>query len=232
MTPLAFPETESGVARVGFSIERVDLASPEASGRQGGVQAGWPLWSAMFEIDRSDPVSGDLWRAFFDRLRGRQRLFFAINPARLYPRAYPVGFGGLVRAGGGAFDGSALSWAQNIDADGNALIALTGLPAGLVLNPGDLIGFKWDAAGAAVSSYGRRTMVRVVTPTAASGGGAVTVMAEPPLDTFVVPPGAIAHLDRACCIMRLVPDKSQLGPTASGGSLGGGSIFAIQDLRP
>ena len=232
MTPIPFPETESGVARLKFDIERVDLASPEASGRQGGVQAGWPLWSASFDIDRSDPVSGDLWRAFLDRLRGRQRLFFAINPARLYPRAYPVGFGGMTRAGGGAFDGSALGWAQNIDADGNAMLGLTGLPAGLVLNPGDLIGFKWDAAGAPAASYGRRTMARVVLPTNASGGGAATAMVEPPIDTLVVPPTAVAHLDRACCTMRLVPDKSQLGPTASGGSFGGGTIFAIQDLRP
>lgn len=232
MTPLAFPETESGVARVKFDIERVDFASPEASGRQGGVQAGWPLWAARYEIDRSDPVSGDLWHVFLDRLRGRQRLFFAPDPTRLFPKAYGNGFGGMVRAGGGAFDGSALAWSQNIDADGNALLGLTGLPAGLVLNPRDIIGFKWDASGAAAGSYGRRTMARVVTAANASGGGGVTVTVEPPIDTRVVPIGAVAHLDRPCCIMRQIPDKTELGAIGSGGSMGGGTIVAIQDLRP
>ena len=232
MTPLQFPEPESGVARVRFEIERIDYASPEASGRQGGVQAGWPLWLARYEIDRSDPVSGDIWNTFVDRLRGRQRLFFATNPARLFPRAYPGGFTGMLRGSGGNFDGNALAWSQNIDADGNAAFAMTGLPAGMVLSVGDLIGFKWDAAGAVAGSFGRRTMARVVTQAVASGAGAVTVMAEPPVDALVVPATAKAHLDRACCVMRIIPDKTDLGATGAGGALAGGTIIAAQDLRP
>lgn len=232
MTPLPFPETDSGVARVRFEIERVDYTSPEASGRQGGVQAGWPLWTARYELDRSDPLSGDSWSAFLDRLRGRQRLFFAINPARLFPRAYAAGFAGMSRAGGGAFDGNALTWSQNIDADGNAVYALTGLPASMVLNVGDQIGFKWDATGAAAGSFGRRTMARVVAPAVANVSGAITVMAEPPVDPLVVPPSAKAHLDRACCVMRIIPDKTDLGTTGAGGAFAGGTIIAAQDLRP
>jgi len=232
MTPLPFPETQSGVARVRFDIERIDYASPEASGRQGGVQAGWPLWLARYELDRSDPTSGDAWNAFVDRLRGRQRLFFGINPARLFPRAYPAGFTGMLRASGGAFDGNALAWSQNIDADGNAAVGLTGLPIGLALSVGDLIGFKWDAAGAAAGSFGRRTMARVVAPAVAGFSGAITVMAEPPVDTLVVPATAKAHLDRPCCVMRIIPEKTDLGATGAGGAMGGGTIIAAQDLRP
>jgi hypothetical protein len=230
--PLAFPVTESGVSRVRFDIERVDYASPEASGRQGGVQAGWPLWSAMYDIDRCDADSADLWAAFISRLRGRQRLFFAGDPTRGFPKSRPSGFAGLNRAGGGAFPGTALGWSQAIDADGNALIGLTGLPAGLVLSPRDLIGFKWDGAGDPAASYGRRTMARVVVAATASAGGAVTVMCEPPLDPLVVPAGAIAHLDQPCCTMRLVPDKSDLGPIGTGNAGAGGTITAMQDLRP
>jgi hypothetical protein len=231
VNPLTFPDTPSGVARVRLAIQRVDFASPEASGRAGGVQAGWPLWSAEYDIERCDPDSADLWSAFIARLRGRQRLFFAGDPSRPFPKSSPNGFAGTVRAGGGAFSGSALGWSQTIDADGNALIALTGLPAGLVLGLRDLIGFKWDAAGAPAGSYGRRTMARVVVAATASGGGAVTVMAEPPLDPLVVPAGAVAHLDQPCCVMRQVPEKTDLGPIGTGGAGGGGTITGIQELR-
>lgn len=232
MTPLILPDAPSGIQRVQFEIERVDYAAPEASGRVGGVQAGWPLWMARYELDRCDSESSDLWSVFFDRLRGRQRLFLAGDPTRDFPRAYPGGFAGMVRAGGGAFTGAALAWSQAFDADGNALMGLTGLPAGLVLSPRDAIGLRWNASGAAAGSFGRRTMARVVAPAVASAGGAISVMVEPPIDTRVVPVGAIAHLESPRCVMRIVPDKSSLGPIGGGGSMGGGSIVALQDLRP
>lgn len=232
MNVLAFPETECGVARVRLMIERVDYAAPEASGRQGGVQAGWPLWSASYQLDRMDGVSGDLFRAFFDRLRGRQRLFLGGDPARPFPRIYPGGFTGMLRAGGGAFDGSATGWTQASDSDGQALIGLTGLPAGLQLKAGDLIGWKWDNADLAPGNLQRRAMVRVVAEAAASGAGAISVLAEPPIDTSVVPVGAVAHLDRPACLMRLIPDNSDLGAVGGGGASEGGTIAAAQELRP
>lgn len=232
MTPLAFPDAPSGIARVRFEIQRVDFAAPELSGRQGGVQAGWPLWTARFEIDRSDPESGDLWHSFLDRLRGRQRLFYAGDPTRNFPRAAPGGFAGMTRGTGGTFDGSATGWSQTFDSDMNALLGLTGLPAGFVLNPRDLIGFKWDAAGAPAGSHRRRTMARVVQGATAAANGAVTVMIEPPVDTLVVPVGAIAHLDNPRCLMRQLVEKTDLGAIGSGGAMGGGTIVAVQDLRP
>lgn len=232
MGPLPFPDTPAGAARVQLEIERVDFAAPEASGKQGGVQAGWPLWLGTWEMDRVDRISGDLWEAFFARLRGRQRLFLGGDTSRPYPSEHSQGFAGMVRAGGGAFTGAALGWAQNIDADGNAEIALTGLPAGLVLSVGDSIGWKWDAAGAPALSYHRRTLMRVVAGSVASGGGAVTVMAEPPLDPLVVPVGAVAHLDRPQAVFRQVPEKSGLGPRGGGRGMAGGALMGLQDLRP
>lgn len=232
MQPLPMPDLPSGIARVSLEVERVDYAAPEASGRQGGVQAGWPLWMATFELDRVDPESADLWRGFVARLRGRQRLFLASDPTRLYPRSRRRGFAGMTRPNGAAFAGSATAWAQNIDADGNADIGLTGLPAGLALSVGDFIGFKWDAAGAAAGSYGRRTMARVVVPGVASGAGAVTVGVEPPLDMLVVPAGAVAHLDKPACLMRQIPDKSSIGSIGTGSALSGAVLVAGQDLRP
>lgn len=230
---LTQPDTPSGIARVRFDIERVDYGAPEASGRQGGVQAGFPLWSVRYEFDKTDPDSADLWQAFFDRLRGRIRRFYAIDPTRRFPKLYRFGFGDLVRAGTSTpFTGPATSWSQSIDADGNALLTLNGLPAGMQVSVGDLIGFRWDASGVAAGNMMRRTMTRAVLPATASGSGVAVVTVEPPLNTALVPSGAVAHFDSAACVMQLAPDNSDLGPIGAGGILSGGSITAIQDLRP
>ncbi len=230
---LAQPDTPSGIARVRFDIERVDFGAPEASGRQGGVQAGWPLWSARYEIDRSDPDSGDLWQAFFDRMRGRIRRFYAIDPTRRMPKLYRFGFAGLVRAGTAtAFDGAATSWSQAIDANGNALLTLNGLPAGFQISVGDMIGLRWDAAGMGAGNMMRRTIARAVLPATATGAGQAQINIEPPINTALVPAGAIAHFNDPAAVMQLVPESSELGPIGTGGILAGGSITAIQDLRP
>lgn len=228
---LTQPDTPSGIARVRFDIERVDYGAPEASGRQGGVQAGWPLWAARFELERSDPDSADLWQAFFDRLRGRIRRFYAYDPTRRFPLRYRGGFAGLIRAGGGAFDGSATSWLQAIDASGDARITLNGLPAGLEISTGDYVGFKWNAVGSPGGTFDRRTVARAVLPATATGGGQALVTVEPPVNTALVPAGAIAHLDNPMAVMQLVPENSSLGPIGTGRALGGGTIVAIQDLR-
>jgi len=229
---LPFPETPSGIARVNLDIARVDFAAPQAGGRQGGVQAGWPLWAARFELDRSDPDSADLWRAFFARMRGRTRRFYCGDPTRRMPKLYRAGFAGMARAVGGAFDGSALGWSQTILPGGDARITLTGLPAGLEISIGDYIGFLWDAAGAPAGNFDRRTMARAVLPATAGAGGVAQVIAEPPLDPLVVPAGAVADFVNPVCVMQLVPEESELGPIGKGAALGGGRISAIQDLRP
>jgi hypothetical protein len=229
---LSLPDTLSGIARVRFDIERIDYAAPEASGRQGGVQAGWPLWSARLEVERADPASAELWQAFFDRLRGRIRRFYAIDPTRRFPRLYRFGFISLFRAGTATpFTGAATSWSQSIDADGNALLTLNGLPAALQISVGDMVGLRWDAAGAGAGNMMRRTMARAVLPATASGTGVAVVTIEPPINTALVPSGAVAHLDSPACVMQLVPENSELGPIGAGGILSGGTITAIQDLR-
>lgn len=233
MSPIDMPAAPSGIARVRFDIDRVDFAAPEAAGRQGGVQAGWPLWSALFELDASDPVSAELWQAFIDRMKGRLGRFMGRDPSRPFPRAYPGGFGGMVRAGGGAFNGAAASWAQHSGgANGYPYVTFTGLPAYLKLNLGDYVGLKWDRAGDPAGSYLGRTMMRINADPPVYGDGSGYFYADPPIDTRVVPPGAILHFDLPCCVMQLVPEKSSLAPVGRGGAISGGSIVAIQDLRP
>lgn len=230
---LTQPDTPSGIARVKFEIARVDYGAPEASGRQGGVQAGWPLWTARFELDRVDPVSGDLWQAFFDRMRGRIRRFYALDPTRRFPLAYQFGFAGLVRAATTTpFTGPATSWSQAIDSAGDARITLNGLPAGLQISVGDYIGFRWDAAGAGTGNMQRRTLSRAVEAATANASGQAVVLAEPPINTALVPAGAIAHLDNPACVMQLVPEETEIGPIGAGGIRSGAGILAVQDLRP
>lgn len=229
---IIFSQPDVPIARVRFEIERVDFGAPEAGGRQGGVQAGFPLWSARYELDRTDPDSADLWQAFFDRLRGRQRRFYAIDPKRSMPKLYRFGFAGLNRAGTGiAFDGTATSWSQVTDSGGDARITLNGLPAAFQISVGDMIGFRWDAAGFGAGNMMRRTIARAVLPATANGAGQALVTAEPPINTALVPSGAIAHLNKPACVMQLVPEDSGLGPIGTAGILSGGTIAAIQDLR-
>jgi hypothetical protein len=232
MIPLVMPDAPSGIAKVLLELERIDYAAPELSGKQGGVQAGWPLWSAIYELDRSDRDSADLWHAFVARLRGRQRLFLGGDPTRDFPRNYPMGFAGLNRAAGGAFNGNATSWSQAFDANGNAILSLLGMPTGMVFAPRDLIGFKWDAAGFAAGTHNRRTMAMIVSPVTSDGGGGLQAMIEPPIDTSVVPPGAIVHFDQPRCLMRQVTDKTKLGAIGTGSAMAGGAIVGMQELRP
>lgn len=232
LSPLAFPVLPAGIARVSLDIERVDFAAPEARGRGGGVQAGWPLWLGRWELDRVDPQSAEMWGAFIDRLRGRQRLFIGGDVARPFPAAYPLGFAGVDRASGGAFPGWATGWSQTFDADGNALLALTGLPANMALGRRDYIGFRWGEASVPVVNLGRRALVRVVEPVIASGAGAVTVMVEPPIDTRIVPGGAVPYFDRPAALFRQITEQSSVGSTGSGLAQSPSTLVAAQELWP
>lgn len=230
---LTLPQTAVGMPQISFEPQRVDYAAPEASGRQGGVQAGWPLWLARFEFDRTEPRGADEVRAFFARLRGRLRRFYCWDVSRPFPLLYPNGFGSMVRAGTSTpFTGPATSWSQAINSDGDALVTLNGLPAGLQISIGDYIGFRWDAAGEGAGNMMRRTVARAVLPSTSTGAGQAQVTVEPPINTALVPAGAIAHLDNPRCVMQLIPEESQPGVITTGAWMSGGSITAIQDLRP
>lgn len=231
---LTFPRPMPTVGTMGtrFEIERVDFAAPEAGGRLGGVQAGFPLWALAADLTNMSFDEADVWRAFVLGQRGSQRPFFGFDQDRRFPKAYPGGFGGMVRAGvgGGAFDGSATGWSEAIDSEDSALLTLSGLPAGLALALGDYVGFKWDQAGLAAGNHRRRALVRVIEAGTADGAGTVTVTSEPPVP-LAVPAGAVAHLDNPMCVMKLAPE-TQLGVQGLGFTAAGGRIVALQDLRP
>lgn len=221
--PAAMPTMYVG--QQSFEPERVDFMAPEASGRIGGVQAGFPLWSAVWTLGRMPEEWSDTWRAFFSGLRGQTRRFVGFPIDRLYPREYTDGFGAFV-----GFTGAASSWSESINADDDSELTLNGLPSGLVLSPGDYIGFTYTATEDAIAGLEWRALVRVVEGATASGGGAATVIVEPPVPS-AVPSDAVAHLDNPGCTMTLILDQTDLGPVDRLYSIQGGQITAVQDLR-
>ncbi|SFK41506.1 hypothetical protein [Caulobacter sp. UNC279MFTsu5.1] len=219
---LVFPRAmpSAGVSQEYFEIQRVDYLSPEAGGRLGAVSAGFPLWEAEWSLPTTGQARADEWRAWISAQRGPGRLFFGAEQHRPLPLSCPNGFAGMVRAGGGAFDGVATSWSVNGTRDG---LTLQGQPVGLALGWGDYVGFKWTTSGAQ-----RRALVRVVEPGVANGSGALLVSVEPPLPTLV-PSGADATLDHPDCLMKLIPGETKLGGKTRQQAISG-SFKALQQL--
>lgn len=215
------------VAQQTFELQRVDYGAPEASGRIGGVQAGFPLWAAVYTLGRMPEADSDQWRAWLTGLRGATRRFIAHDLARLYPRQHPDGFGAF-----GSFTGAASGWSSSVNSDGDCELELNlGTDAaGLVLSQGDYIDFRYSATETAVSGLAWRAMVRVVAAATADGSGDVTVTVEPPVPD-AVPDAAVAHLDQPGCIMALVVDQTNLGPVDRLYSINGGQIVGVQDIR-
>ncbi|WP_370180223.1 hypothetical protein [Alteriqipengyuania sp.] len=221
-----------GVAKSRFELARFDASAPERSGRLGGISLGAPLWEAEFSLSRAATAElEDEWSSFLGRLRGQAIPFLAWDRLRIYPRAHGSGFRTMTRPDGSAFDGSATDWSQTIDANGEAQLTLTGLPAGLRLNPRDYCGFRWDAEGADAGTFERRHMVRVEVGGKADATGEITVTIEPAVPELV-PEGAVAHLDRPSCVMRAKPGSIDFGISDESGDRIGGKFAALQDLRP
>lgn len=228
-TPLEMPTMGASVQQ--YELQRVDYQSPEANGRVSGVQAGIPLWMGVWNFGRMTRDKSDELRAFWLRIRGQQRRFLGRDLARPYPKAHITGFTGMVRAGtSDPFDGSATDWSENAALDGDRSIVLDGLPAGLTLSIGDYIGFRWTSS-AETGGLEWTTVVRCVETVTANGVGHLVVTTEPPLPT-VVPVDAVAYLDRPACVMAMIGDKSSLEGVDRLLVVRGGTLTAIQDLRP
>lgn len=220
----------SGAAQQQFEIERVDYAAAEAGQRVTGVQAGFPLWKLVWTLGNVGRDRSDAWTAFMDSIRGATRRFLAWRLDRPYPKAYPTGFSGMTRAGGGSFNGDCTSWSETITGDGDSQVTLHGLPVGFVMGQGDMVGFRWTATEPAVAGLTWHAPVRVVTGGTADGSGNLTVTSEPPIPA-AVPGGATAYLDHPKCVMALVTDQSKLNAMDRSLGIRGGQIVGIQDIR-
>jgi hypothetical protein len=230
--PMKAPITPptSGAAQQQFEIQRVDAGAPEAGGRIGGVQVGFPLWKLVWTLGNVGVDRSDLWRAFMAQIRGSSRRFLGWDLGRPYPKAYPNGFSGLTRAGGGSFDGTATSWSETITADGDSQQTLNGFPAGFVLNAGDYIGYGYTATESAVAGLPWSAVTRVVEGATANGSGVITATCEPPIPA-AVPSDAVATVANPKCVMVLVSDQSSLNAIDRSLGIRGGQIVGVQDIR-
>ena len=218
--PLALPS--AGFDSNRFEPRRMDFLAPEMSGRVGAMGGGWPLWEAEYQLGGMTEETADEITAFKDALRGPQRLFYGRDLKRPFPRAYPDGFAGMARAGGGSFAaGTASTWSVNGARD---VLTLTGLPANFVISKRDYVGFSWTTGG-----QQRRHLVRAVEAVQANGSGVAVVTVEPAVHA-VVPSGATAVLANPDCLMRLTPE-TRLGAVDLTGSVSG-VIQAVQVILP
>lgn len=212
------------VAMQQFELVRNDYAAPEASGRIGGVQAGFPLWQMVCSLSRMPLVNSDEWRAWLSGMRGATRRLIGRDIARQLPRAY-------VEMGlPGGFDGECSNWSETINADDDAELTLNGLPVGLILSQGDYIDFRYDATEEAIEDLPWRALVRVVEGGTADGSGNVTVTIEPPVPP-AVPEDATAYVSETGCTMALVLSETNIDGIDRLYSVLGGQITAVQDIR-
>lgn len=222
----AFPV--NGIANQNFTIARVDQSAPETSGRRGGVQLGWPVWQASWTLGNMTVETSDEWEALVSSLRGGQRIAFARDVRRPYPRRHAKGFRNMLTVGGDPFLGAATGWSDSIDDDGDCLLTLTGVPSGLMLSRIDYIGFKWESVEGA--GYDRFALVRASAPAMADASGSITVTVEPPVPG-VVPPSAVAYLDKPGCMMKLTGETA-LADADRLMKVRGSKIAAVQVLEP
>jgi hypothetical protein len=210
-----------------FEPERVNYLASTADARVGGVQAGFPRWSAVWQLGRMPEDNSDEWRAFISDQRGGIRRFIGRDLARQYPKLYPDGFDDF-----GTFTGTVASWSQTINSDDDAELTL-GLgadAAGLVLSKGDYIDFRYSATETAISGLAWRGLTRVTSGATADGSGDVTVIVDPPVPD-AVPSDAVAHLDEPGVTMTIVADQTSFEPIDRLYSVRGGQIVGVQDIR-
>lgn len=215
------------VAQQSFELQRINYTAATADGRVGGVQAGFPLWNAVYTLGRMPEENSDEWRAFVAGQRGGIRRFIGRDLARQYPREYPDGFGAF-----GSFTGAATSWSATINADDECELTLhLGTDAaGLVLSQGDGGDFRYDATETAISGLPWRALVRIVEGGTADASGDVTVIVEPPVPD-AVPSDAVFHLDEPGCVMTILAEQTNFEPIDRLYSVLGGQMVGVQDLR-
>lgn len=215
---ISFPATmpAAGAKQQIFELDRVDYVAPEARGRIGGISAGWPLWKSTVSFGTLTRTQSDQWRAFFLGQRGQQRIWNGFEIARRLPAAYLNG----LPAG---FSGACSSWSQALDANGYAVLTLSGLPVGFVLSATDYVDFRWG-------TY-QRVMVRLLEGGVADASGKVSVSIEPPVHS-VAPSNAVAHVDNPSCLMKFIMSESSLGAVGRRGAIESGTLVSVQDIIP
>jgi hypothetical protein len=174
--------------------------------RSGGTQSveyAEPRWRGEFVYFPMGRAEFQRLQAWLDTLRGAGRTFYGYDQLKPFPVSYPGGFGGLARAGGGAFDGTG-----TVSLLSGSGFTVSTLPSGLMLKAGDMVGLVEGA---------KRGLFRLSEDATANEAGVVALSVEPR-----IPPGqsfssaAIANFVRPACVMTLDPQSAR-APRKAGG---------------
>lgn len=209
--PRALPMSH-GYGDLMFSLSRVQVGARTNAGQTEAAERGRSLWQMDMSVPALGPHAYEEMQAFFDSMRGMLNNFTAYDFFRRRPRAYPgVGWAGITRNSGAAFDGTCtLSSASGYQ------VTLANLPSAYKIMPGDMISWPWRAT---------RTLHRVV-ETVTAVGGSLTVQVEPD-----VPPGTIGNpvvkLEAADAVFKL----TTANPWQSARRQSRGAPFSFQAVQ-
>ena len=183
------------------------------------VVRGPSFWHATYSTPILYGSDFTTMSAWLELIKNPPQYFWAWDTKSRYPFAYRgVGFTGLVRAGGGAFDGTCTLASVASD---SVSVGLSGLPVGFMLGPEDRISFSWDTS--------RQALHKIVSPaSAADGSGNLTVEVRG-ITNPIYAPGATAALSQACfkAYLRKGTDKAPRDDQGYGKF----SFEALQTLR-
>lgn len=190
--PLSLPSS------IGFTeydlspVRTKDMAMMEGR-RSEEAESGTPYWTLSATTGHLENSQYDELQAWLMDVSDGGGCFLAYDVFRPRPRAYgDVPLSGM-RAGGGAFDGTA-----TLDARTNARQAtVSGLPAGFVINRGCNIGFRRSSL--------IRSLHVVTKAVTANASGVAVVEFRYGLDAMFVPTGTTVDFEKPACVMTLDP---------------------------
>lgn len=187
MNPVPFPDI--GIAGVSLMPDpRVDRTET-TGGKVSVSQRGLPKWQLSIETHKMERAEFQKLSAWWNGQYGGMNNFTISHPERPFPLAYRNGFGGLEKATGGAFDGTAAV---------NALVAnsitVQGLPAGFELTQGDPVGLV---------ESGKYGFYEVGQDVVANGDGIAVIVPQPMIWTTVFTVAAQVNFARALVEMKI-----------------------------
>lgn len=207
--PRDLPERSDGVlpvAKGDFDIAYNQAVAPLRGSSPQVANLGDDLWKvdyATVNLKHSEALQFSAWLRSLD---GGLRTFKAWDPRLKYPQAYKAGFGELVKAGGGAFDGSCTvtGFAETLDS-----VTINGLPNAFQLTIGDMVSFAWA---------GTRLLFQLMDSVVANGSGVAVLPIRPLLPiSFAITPTVSGTFVKPWCLA-IVDASSVKGPFQVGQS--------------
>ena len=203
-------------------IARLDLApnyelDQTGDGGQLARELGPTLWTGMVTISSLYESQARAFEAWAVSVQTPPQPFYLADTFKKYAASrFRVGYAGLVRAGGGAFDGTCTL--GNVTS--NKIMPLSGLPAGFILSPGDSLAFDYSDT--------IRAYHMIVAGGTADGGGNVSVEVRAHVRAgWTV--GATVNLLSPAAKMLMVPGSFSPSPS---GHLQSFTFKAAQSLLP